>query len=137
MRFADALCLLGLVLAGCGAAPRDSAQDFNGDKREVAAVVERLESAARDDKPDVVCTRLLSAKLLAALRAQGTNCTTGVKDSFRDADSLDITVDDVAIRATHATVQVSYRRGSDKKTATLELDREGSAWKISSGILGG
>jgi hypothetical protein len=136
MRSLAALCLLALAVAGCGTAPRDSAQDFKGEQRAVAAVVERLEAAARDDKPDVVCTQLLSSKLLAALRAQGTNCRTGVGESFRDADSFDITVKDVVIRGTHATATVRYRRGSEDQTATLELDREGRTWKISAGILG-
>ena len=136
MRRSVALCLLVLAVAGCGTAPRDSAQDFKGDKRSVAAVAERLESAARDDKPDVVCSQLLSAKLLDVLRRQGTNCKTGVKESFQDAGSFDITVDDVVIRGTQATAKVSYRRGSKDRDATLELDREGGAWKISSGIIG-
>lgn len=136
MRPSAALCVLALAVAGCGAAPRDSAQDFKGDERPVAAVPEHLESAARDDKPDVVCKQLLSAKLLEVLRKQGTDCKTAVKEAFQDAGSYDITVRDVAIRGTHATVKVSYRRGSDDKNATLELDRDGSAWKISAGILG-
>jgi hypothetical protein len=136
MRPAVALCLVLLAVVGCGAAPRDSAKNFTGDERAVATVVERLETAARDDKPKVVCKQLLSSKLLEALRKQGTNCVTGIKEAFRDADSLDLTVDDVVIRGAHATVKVSYRRGSDARTATLELDREGGAWKISAGILG-
>jgi hypothetical protein len=136
MRLLAALCLLAFAVAGCGATPRDSAQDFKGDQRAVAAVVERVERAARDDKPEVVCTQLLSSTLLEALRKQGTDCKTGVKESFRDADSLDITVDDVVIQGTHATVKAGYRRGSEDRTATLELDRDGGAWKISSGIVG-
>jgi hypothetical protein len=136
MRSLAALCLVALGVAGCGAAPRDSAQDFKGEQHAVAAVVERLEAAGRDDKPDVVCTELLSTKLLAAVRAQGTNCKTGVGESFKDADSFDITVKGVVIRGTHATATARYRRGSDDQTATLELDREGANWKISAGILG-
>ena len=135
MRSPAAFCLLALAVAGC-ATPRDSAQDFKGDERAVAAVVERVETAARDDKPEVVCTELLSAALLDTLRKQGTNCTTGVKESFRDADSVDITVDDVVIRGTHATVKAGYRRGSENRTATLELDRDSGAWKISGGLVG-
>jgi hypothetical protein len=135
MRSLAALCLLALLLAGCGAAPRDSAKDFKGDERNVADVVERLEKAARDDDPGIVCKTLLSSKLLAALRTQGTNCTTAVREAFKDADSLDLTVEDVTIRGTTATAQVKYRSLSKDKTTTLTLEREGSAWKISS--LGG
>lgn len=132
IRVLPALCLAALALAGCGAAPRDSAKDFKGDEQTVAQVVERLEKAARDDDPTFVCKRLLSPKLLAALRKQGTNCRTGVKEAFKDADSLDLTVDKVAIQGTSATAKVKYRSLSDDKTATLLLDRDGSAWKISS-----
>lgn len=135
MRYLAALCFLALALAGCGAAPRDSAEDFKGDERAVAAVVERLEKAARDDDPTLVCKSLLSSKLLAALRTQGTNCTTGVREAFKDADSLDLTVDEVTIRATAATAKVSYRSLSEDRTATLSLERERGAWKLAS--LGG
>lgn len=127
-----ALCLVALALAGCGVAPRDSAKEFKGDERVVAAVVERLETAARDDDPAVVCTRLLSTSLLAALRKQGTNCRTGVKEAFRDADSLDLTVDDIEIRGTRAIGKVIHRSRSEERTETLELERKGGAWKISS-----
>jgi hypothetical protein len=137
MRSVAALCLVALALAGCGATPQDSAKDFKGQERVVAGVVERIETAARDDDPAVVCTRLLSASLLEVLRKQGTNCRTGVKEAFRDADPLDVTVDDVEIRGAHATTKVGYRSGSKDKTATIELDREGGAWKISAGIFGG
>ena len=135
MRSLAALCLLALALAGCGSAPRDSAKDFKGDERDVADVVERLEKAARDDDPGIVCKALLSSKLLTALRAQGTNCNTGVKEAFKDADSLDLTVDDVSVSGSTATAKVKYRSLSDDRTATLSLQREGSAWKIAS--LGG
>jgi hypothetical protein len=132
MRSAAALCLLALVLAGCGAAPRDSAKDFKGEQQTVAKVVERLEQAARDDDPAFVCKQLLSTKLLDALRRQGTNCNTAVKEAFKDADSFDLTVDKVAISGSTATVNVKYRSLSKDKTATLTLEREGATWKISS-----
>ncbi|HUR85939.1 MAG TPA: hypothetical protein VMY78_11380 [Solirubrobacteraceae bacterium] len=132
MRVLPALCLPALAMAGCGVAPRDSAKDFKGDEQTVAQVIERLEKAARDDDPTFVCKQLLSPKLLAALRKQGTNCNTGVKEAFKDADSLDLTVNDVAVQGTSATAKVKYRSLSRDKTATLLLDRDGSAWKISS-----
>jgi len=132
MRSLAALCLSALALAGCGAAPRDSAKDFKGAEGPVAKTVENLEQAARDNDPAKVCKTLLSAKLLTALRQQGTNCNTGVKEAFKDADSLDLTVDKVSITGATATAKVKYRSLSEDKTATLQLDQEGRAWKISS-----
>ncbi len=132
MRAAAAFCLLAVMVAGCGAAPQDSAEEFSGEQRAVAAVVERLEEAARDDEATVVCSRLLSDSLLETLRKQGTNCRTGVREAFRDADSLDLTVDDVEISGDNATAKVKHRSRDGEKTATLEFERDGNAWKISS-----
>jgi hypothetical protein len=137
MRPLAAVCLLALLPAGCGAAPQDSAKKYKGEEKTVAGAVERLEQAGRDDDPTTVCTKLLSSKLLAALAAQGTNCKTGVKEAFKDADSFDLTVDDVTLGGASATTKIKYRSRSKDKTATLVLDKEGGAWKIASlGSLG-
>jgi hypothetical protein len=127
-----ALCLLAAVATGCGGTPRDSAKSFKGEDQKVASVVEQLEKAARADKPATVCTTLLSDTLLATLKKQGTTCTTGVKEAFADADSFDLTVDDVAISGATATAKVISGTGSKKKTDTLELQRAGTTWKIAS-----
>jgi len=132
MRTFLAVCVLALVLSACGATPRDSARDFSGPKRSVAAAVEDVEDAARKDDPGRLCKALLSPRLLATLVKQGTNCTTAVKEAFKDADSLDLTVDEVAISGNTATAKVTSGTGSKKKTDTLELERDGTTWKVSS-----
>jgi hypothetical protein len=131
MRTFLAVCVLALVLSACGAAPRDSAKDFSGAKRGVASTVEDLESAARKDEPGRLCTTLLTDGLLAALKKQGTNCLTATKEAFKDADSLDLTVDEVTISGNTATAKVTSGTGSKKKTDTLELERDGATWKVS------
>lgn len=124
------VCPLAVVLAGCGAAERDSANEFQGQEAAVARVIENLEAAARANEPDRVCDDLLDDRLLAALREQGTNCRRGTEDAFEDADSFDLTVDDVTISGESATAKLSA--GSDDKEYTLELARDGAVWKISS-----
>ncbi len=133
MKSALTLLALALVLSSCGgAAPRDSAQDFNGAERDVALTVEDVEDAARDDDADRLCTKLLSDRLLATLKEQGTNCKTAARDAFQDADSLDLTVEDVSISGETATAKVTSGTGSDEKTDTLALEKVGAGWKISS-----
>jgi hypothetical protein len=132
VRQAVLLGALALTFTGCGAAASDSAKDFKGEQAKVAAVVEQLEKAARQDKPDVVCDKLLTQARLALVKKLGTNCKTGVKDAFKDADSFDLSVDKVTIRGDAATVKVTSGRGSDEKSDTLELKREGTAWKLDS-----
>jgi hypothetical protein len=132
MRPALLLCVLSLALAGCGAASRDSAKDFKGAERGVAAAVEDLESAARKNDGEKVCTRLLSARLLASLKERGTDCADALDDAFRDADALDLSVEDVTIRGATASAKVTSGTGSKKRTDTLELEKVGAAWRISS-----
>jgi len=132
VRSALPLCVLALVASGCGATARDSTKAFKGEEQKVAATVEALEKAARDDKPDTVCTTLFTPDRLAALKEMGTNCKTGVKDAFKDADSFDITVDDVTITGDTAVAKVTSGTGSNKKSDELELKRVGATWKVDS-----
>jgi hypothetical protein len=122
---------VAVAIGGCGgAAPRDSAKEFSGEKAKVAAPVEALETAARDRKAEPVCSQLLSDRLLAQLKEQGTNCRTAVKEAFEDADSLDLTVDEITITGDKAVAKITSGTGSDKKSDTLELARDGAVWKI-------
>ena len=132
MRPALLLCVVALVLAACGAEPRDSAKDFTGDERAVASAVEDLESAARDNDTKAVCTKLFAQRLLSTLEERGTDCAEAVEDAFRDADAMEITVDEVTISGDTARAQVTSGTGSSKKTDTLELEKVGAAWRISS-----
>ena len=131
MRAALALCLLALTLASCGATAKDSAKDFKGPESGVAAAVETLETAARDNDTGETCTKLFSAGLLATIKERGRDCRSAVKDAFKDADTVDLTVDDVSITGTKATVKVTSGTGSHKKIDTLALEKVGAGWRIS------
>jgi hypothetical protein len=123
---------VALTLSACGAAaPRDSAEDFSGEKRAVAAAVEDMEEAARKNDSDRLCTKLLSEELLAAAKEEGINCVTAIRDAFKDASSKDLTVDEVSIRGNTATAEVTSGAGSDEKKDTLELEKAGASWRIS------
>jgi hypothetical protein len=125
------ICVAAVAIGGCGSStPRDSAKEFSGEKAKVAAPVEALETAARDRKPEPVCSQLLSDRLLAQLKEQGTNCRTAVEEAFEDADSLDLTVDEITITGDKAVAKITSGTGSDKKSDTLELARDGAVWKI-------
>jgi hypothetical protein len=133
VRTVVALGLLAVLLAGCGAsAPRDSAKKFKGDQQKVAAVIESLETAARDNKPNDVCGKLFTAGRLKLLEQQGTNCKTGVKEAFSDADTLDLTVKSVAITGTSAVATIVSGTGSKQETDKLDLLRSGTTWQIDS-----
>lgn len=133
MRAVLTVLVLALLLSACGsAAPRDSSEQFSGADKAVAAAVEGVEEAAREDDAGRMCTKLLSEKLLATLKEQGTKCTTAVREAFRDASSKDLTVEDVTISGDTATAKVISGSGSNEKTDTLQLEKAGARWKISS-----
>ena len=133
MRPARLICVLALcALTACGAEPRNSAEDFKGDEQAVAATVENLESAARDNDPDTVCTKVFAPRLLSTLQQQGTDCAEAVEDAFRDADAREITVEEVTISGDTARAQVTSGVRGTKKTDTLELEKVGAVWRISS-----
>ncbi len=126
------MCLSAVLLAGCGGGSSDSTDDFKGEERVVAAVVEDLEEAGRKDQPRRICEELLSDSLLQRLRRAGTSCREAVDDALKDADSYAIDVEDVRIRGDEAVVRVTSGSGSDKTNDTLTLERRGRDWKISS-----
>lgn len=126
------LCALALTLTACGAEPRDSAKEFRGAERAVAEAVEDLESAARKDDSEVVCTKLFAERLLATLRERRTDCEDAVKDAFSDADAMDLSVEEVTITGTTATVKVTSGTGDAKRDDTLQLEKSGASWRISS-----
>jgi hypothetical protein len=132
MRSALLLCVLALTLASCTATPRDSAKDFKGDEQAVAQAVEDLETAADKNDSDAACTKLFAPQLLASLKQNDKTCKTAVKDAFDDADSTDLSVEDVTITGTKATAKVTSGTGNKKRTDTLELEKSGAAWRISS-----
>jgi hypothetical protein len=130
VRTAAVLSLLALVATGCGGATKDSTKQFKGEEQKVASVVEQIEKAARDNKPDTVCAKLFTPARLKIIKTLGTNCRTGVKDAFKDADSFDLTVDDVTIDGDTATAKITSGTGSKKKTDMLSLKRDGTVWKV-------
>jgi hypothetical protein len=133
MRPALLLCVLAMTLAACGGAtPNDSAKHFKGAEHAVAATVEALESAAGKTDGAKVCTRLLAANLLASLKARAIACPAALKEAFKDADTLDLTVEHVTINGTKASAKVTSGTGSKKRTDTLGLEKVGADWRISS-----
>ena len=121
-----ALCSLLLIAAGCGEAG-SSAEDFDGQQRAVAEVIEDLQEASVDDEPRVICEDLLARSLL---RTVGNGCARAVDQALKDADTYELDVKDVRITGTTARARVEAGREGDQ-VETIDLVREGRAWKIS------
>lgn len=138
LRIVALLATLPLVLSACGQTTKDSAEDFQGEQKAVAQTVEDLQSAAsKKDGQDRICTQLLAPALVTQIKTAATRtdpkatCQTALKDSLRDADTFDLTVEKVVVDGDKATATVtSDAGGGQDRTDTLELVKVGNGWKI-------
>jgi hypothetical protein len=131
MRFAVPL-LLVLALAGCSTQGQTSSVDnfTNADQRDVAQQVENLEDAGKRNKPDDICSDILSKSLVSELDSAGTDCATEMKKAIEDANDFDLEATKVTINGSNATVEV--KRGKDGPTETMEFARENGQWRATS-----
>ena len=120
-----------LALAGCGASQSSSADDFQGQEKAVADVIEELQSAGSTGDEAKVCDELIAPDLAKEFAAGSSDCEDEVSKAFSDADDQELRVTDVSVSGDTATAQV--RAGDDSDTtATFELERRRGRWFISS-----
>jgi hypothetical protein len=128
--------LAALVAAGCGAAAKDSTGDFKGEARQVAVAIEDYQDAARKGDEEEICNDLLDAALVRAIEAQGDDgkgsCPDRLKDSLRDVDSFEISVEKVDVSGTRATATIKSDGRQDDRTDTMTLAKGGTPprWRI-------
>ena len=126
----SSLLLLIVLAAGCGGATT-SADDFDGEQKAIAEVVEDLQDASARDEPRRICEKLLAR----SLREQAGDCPKAVDEAIKDADFYDLQVTKVepaSITAATRTATATVEAGRDgDQVERVTLVREGKAWKIS------
>ena len=134
MRAASLLlaAVLVLVLSACSSAGSSSANKFSGTAKDVATVVEDLQSAAQDDDASRACTNLFARSLVTQLQQRGIACQRAVARAFDAVDTTDLKVTSVRVNGANATTRVESGTGDSTRTFTVRLVREGRNWKIAS-----
>ena len=129
-----ALCSIALAAAGCGGAA-SSADDFDGEQKAIAEVVEDLQTAGAEDQPKRICDEILAADL----KRQAGDCPKTIDEALKDTDfyELEVTkIEPANISASTREATATVEAGSDgDQVEKITLVREGRAWKISA--LGG
>lgn len=129
------LALLALLAAGCGGAA-SSADEFEGEQRAIAAVVEDLQEASVEDDAERICTTILSAEL----RERAGDCPKAIDEALKDADTYDLEVTKVEpaeITASTRTATATVESGRDgDQVEKITVVREGRAWRISQFVAG-
>ena len=118
-----------LLLAGaCGGDNGPNAKRFDGDKKDVAAVIDDLQSAARDGKPGDICKKLFTAQLRTTIeRETKTSCSARIKQQ--------VVTDDAKFKATKVRLDtedsaiVNVVDGNGNKSV-LYLTRDDDNWRI-------
>src|SRR5690349_20103652 len=100
--------VLAAALAGCAGTTNNSASKFKGDQAAVGKVMENLETYSQPGRsvPGKVCGQRLTTDLQHQLAARGTSCKDTVDSALRNAETYQLTVQNVAINGTRATAEV-------------------------------
>jgi len=127
-----ALTSLLLGLTACGAQP-SSAGDFEGEERDVAEVVENLQTSAQRGEADTICADLLHESLREQVAAGGESCDEQMRLAVEDADAFDLAVEEVTLQGSRATVLVRGDAGEDPDVErTFELENDAGRWRVTS-----
>jgi hypothetical protein len=122
---------------GCGTTTKTDTSKFTGTQKQVAQTVADLATQARKVDGAKICDGFLTPALknrlaaLAKTTRRGVSCADQLKDSLRDVDVFDLTVESVKIAGTAATVTVKANTNAKRDpTGTLHMvDQRG--WRIS------
>jgi hypothetical protein len=123
--------VLAVLAAGCGASA-SSAGDFEGEERQVADVVEQLQTAGESGDAAEICSEVLSSELREEMQAAGVNCEQELDKAIQDADDFELEVEDVTISGDTATARVRGGEGDEETVRTFEFAREGDGWRATS-----
>ncbi len=126
-----AATLLAAALAGCGGTA-ESGPEFAGEEKLVADQVAKLQEAGEAGDAKEICDEVLARSLREEIAAEGSTCQTELDKALKDSDDFELTVEDVAIDGTTATVKVRGRERDAERVRTFEFVREGANWRAAS-----
>jgi hypothetical protein len=124
--------LAATLLAGCGATTSNNADDFQGDQKSIAQVVDDLEKAAKGGRPDTkeICNTIFATAVADKLKQGNEDCQDAVKRQLKDASDFDVEVKKITVNGNAATASVVSTVNGDDATQTLSFVKDGNAWRI-------
>jgi hypothetical protein len=128
MRIAALLGIGCVALAACGGDDGPNEKRFDGDSKNVAAVVDRLQEHARLEDGSRICSELLTPQLERSIASSfDTSCEDRVNEQLGNADTT-ITVKRLSVDGPLASATVTENNGSVTGMAFVKRDGE---WRIS------
>lgn len=124
--------LFALVAAGALGACGETAStsNFKGESHNVAQVVSNFQSDTTTGDQKKLCENDLATSLTGRLRGAG-GCQAVLKNQLHEVDSLNMTIESIAINGSAATARVKSTYSGKSHFSTLMLVKEASRWKVS------
>jgi CRISPR/Cas system-associated protein Csm6 len=129
LRTAATALALAALLAGCGSTSSSSSSDFSGEEKQVADVVEQLQSDGESRDAKGICEDVLASALVKQIQQAGSTCEAEIDKAIRDADDYDLEVQDVTITGDTATAKVKGRVGDADQVREFKFVREKAGWR--------
>jgi hypothetical protein len=123
------LALTVTSFAACGGGDDDSsnANRFEGAEKQVAAVVDDLQSASREADTKTICREIFTAAHATRIASgAGVSCESKAKQEIAVPDET-IEVQGLIVNGQTATARVKEQTG---KTSTLAFVKSGGGWRI-------
>ena len=123
------LAAAAMVFAGCGGGDETNAEQFEGDKKQVAEVIDQLGAAAREGDTKTICEDLITIDLQRSVReAAGTSCAQEFEENVVNEDT-EYSVDTIDLVGTQASAKVTDQEDRKSTIALVKVEDE---WRIAS-----
>jgi len=123
--------VLAALASGC-AGSSSSAGEFEGEERNVAEVVEKLQTAGETGDAAEICDEVLAKAVREQIQEAGSTCEQELEKAIKDADDFELDVEDVRIQGNRATAKVKGRDEDEDRVRDFEFVREGADWRATS-----
>jgi hypothetical protein len=122
-----ALTVASLAACGGGDDENSNADRFEGAEKQVAAVVDDLQSASREADTKTICREIFTADHATRVASgAGTSCESKAKQEIAVPDET-IEVQGLIVKGQTATARVKEQTG---KVSTLAFVKSDGAWRI-------
>jgi ketosteroid isomerase-like protein len=126
-----AAVLAAALLAGCTGQPaNDAADDYQGEEKAVAQVIDDLAAAGRNRDAKEICTSILAESVVEKLRQGKSDCQDALEDQLADASDFDLDVESIQVDGDTATAKVKSPVNGEDVVQTLTFKREGRGWRL-------
>jgi uncharacterized cupredoxin-like copper-binding protein len=123
--------VLAALASGC-AGSSSSAGEFEGEERNVAEVVEKLQTAGESGNAAEICDEVLAKAVREQIQEAGSTCEQELEKAIKDADDFELDVEDVTVQGNSATAKVKGQDQGEERVRDFEFVREGDEWRATS-----